>query len=269
MIFSGCSQKQVKIPKEYNEFKVVNLDKNQTISYDKFINEILQKDIILLGEVHTDEYHHFMQNKIILDLYKFKNLSVVFEMLETNKQNLINKAKQNPSNINPKKLKNAINWEKWDYSLYKNIVESAFYSDMKLLAGNISKDEIDTIYNGVVPLNGVISTTKDVKNKLFEIIKASHKIDDKEVIRKMVEIQQFKDRRMADILVNSSNLAVLVAGRNHTNKTIGVPLHIIDFNKNKKFSSVGLGYDCEKITQETKKEQDYLILFKKEGVICE
>lgn len=267
IVFSGCVQKQIQIPKEYNAFKIINLENNQTISYDKFINELLKNDIVMLGEVHTDRYHHFIQNKIILDLHKFRNLSVVFEMLESDKQSFINKAKQNSSNI--KDVKKAIKWGKWDYNLYKNIVESVFYSDMEFMTGNISKDEINTIYEGAMPLNGVVSTTKDVKDKLFNIIKNYHSINDDEIIHKMVEIQQFKDRRMADRLVNSTNLAILIAGRNHTDKTVGVPLHVIDFNKNKKFSSVGLGYDCEKNEPHTKKEQDYLILFKKVGVICE
>ncbi|WP_304342597.1 ChaN family lipoprotein, partial [Campylobacter ureolyticus] len=90
-----------------------------------------------------------------------------------------------------------------------------------------------------------------------------------ETISKMVEIQQFKDRRMADKLVHSSKLAILIAGRNHTDKTIGVPLHIIDFNKSKKFSSVGLGYECEEVEIESKNEQDYLIKFNKKENICE
>ena len=251
---------------------MINLENNQTISYDKFINELLQNDIIMLGEAHTDEYHHFMQNKIINDLYRFKNLSVVFEMLGVDKQKFIDIAKKNALNLEPKELAKAIKWEKrWDYNYYKDIVESVFYSDMEFIAGNITDDEIKTIYKGAAPLNGVVSTTNEVKDKLFDIIKVSHKFndDDNETISKMVEIQQFKDRRMADKLVHSSKLAILIAGRNHTDKTIGVPLHIIDFNKSKKFSSVGLGYECEEVEIESKNEQDYLIKFNKKENICE
>ena len=118
-----------------------------------------------------------------------------------------------------------------------------------------------------MPLNGSYSTAKKVKDSLFDIIKISHGFsdDDNETVSKMVEIQQFKDRRMADKLVHSSNLAILIAGRNHTDKTIGVPLHILDFNKNKKMISVGLGYWQEEVDDKNQKEQDYLIKFYKDG----
>ena len=272
VFLTGCAQKYTQVPADYSAFEVINLENNQTISYDKFINELLQNDIIMLGEAHTDEYHHFMQNKIINDLYKFKNLSVVFEMLGVDKQKFIDITKKNALNLEAKELAKAIKWEKrWDYNYYKDIVESVFYSDMEFIAGNITDDEIKTIYKGAAPLNGVVSTTNEVKDKLFDIIKVSHKFndDDNETISKMVEIQQFKDRRMADKLVHSSKLAILIAGRNHTDKTIGVPLHIIDFNKSKKFSSVGLGYECEEVEIESKNEQDYLIKFNKKENICE
>lgn len=268
VLFGGCVNKQLDVPTSYSDFSIVNLDDNKTISYDEFIAKLSKSDIVMLGENHINKYHHFMQNKIINDLHKFRNLSVVFEMLSVDRQDSIDKAKQNIQAIKPRALKKAIDWDKrWNYNFYKDIVESVFYSDMELIAGNITNDEIATIYKGAMPLNGSYSTAKKVKDKLFDIIKVSHKFndDDNETISKMVEIQQFKDRRMADKLVHSSNLAILIAGRNHTDKTIGVPLHILDFNKNKKMISVGLGYWQEEVDDKNQKEQDYLIKFYKDG----
>ena len=58
------------------------------------------------------------------------------------------------------------------------------------------------------------------------------------MLEKMTEIQQFKDRRMADILAHCSGKAILLAGFFHTNKKIGVPLHLSDFATPKKISVI-------------------------------
>lgn len=68
-------------------------------------------------------------------------------------------------------------------------------------------------------------------------ISLSHKLnpqENKELLDKLVEIQQFKDRRMADILVHHVNKILLLAGNYHTSKRVGISLHIQDFKSSKK-----------------------------------
>lgn len=113
-----------------------------------------------------------------------------------------------------------------------SICQCSFYSRAKILGANLSRSEITSIYNGVQPLKGYVSTTNEVKNKFFDIISLSHKLnpqENKELLDKLVEIQQFKDRRMADVLVHHTNKVLLLAGSYHTSKKIGIPLHIQDF----------------------------------------
>lgn len=101
------------------------------------------------------------------------------------------------------------------------ICQCGFYSKSKILGANLSRSEITSIYNGAQPLKGYVSTTNEVKKQLFDIISLSHKLnpeENKELLDKLVEIQQFKDRRMADVLVHHVNKVLLLAGSYHTSK---------------------------------------------------
>ncbi|WP_195836315.1 ChaN family lipoprotein [Campylobacter portucalensis] len=262
VIFLGCSFNKLEVSDDFNDFRVINSNTKEILNYEEFINLLLENDIILLGESHKTPYHHFLEKKIILDLAKFKPINVVFEMGGADLQKDWDNATKNRDKISPNKLKKALNWDdSWDFKYYGDLVSSLFYGGVKFSAGNLSKDEINTIYSGAMPLYGIKSTTKDVKEKIKLHINRTHKIDEK-ILEKMVEIQQFKDRRMADKLVNSDILSVLVAGRFHVDKNFGAPLHIDDFNKNKKYAVVVFGDIDEIINEENSLMSDYFIEFK-------
>lgn len=265
-LFVGCALNtdSVKIADNFDKFEIFDTETKQIISYNSFIQKLLTNDIVLLGEIHNTSKHHFLEKKIILDLVRHKDTDVVFEMGSADLQDAWDTAKNKKYEIKPNRLKSALNWdEKWNYKYYKDLVESVFYSNANLVAGNLSKEEIKTIYLGAMPLNGIKSTKTIVKSKIKNYITSSHNIEDDKLLDKMVQIQQYKDRRMADKLVNSKNFSVLVAGRLHTDKDMGVPLHIDDFNKNKKYISVALGIKDEKPCDSIKRSADYLILFTK------
>lgn len=267
------------------DFQIFNTHTKQLISFDDFIATISQYDIILLGEKHDEIKHHLAELAIINAISKHthqsniqelnntalqanlanqdsnlesthtRNVNVVFEMFASNNQAILDNAKNRKNSIPQNQLKNALHWDnKWDYSLYKQIIESSFYADnINIIGGNLSRDEINTIYMGAQPLKGQFSTTKAVKDKIAQTIMIAHKMpnssnnDDsnKALLDKLTEIQQYKDRRMADKLVNAKSQAILIAGKHHTDKTMGVPLHIKDFKSNKKIVVVFLGDEGE------------------------
>lgn len=64
-----------------------------------------------------------------------------------------------------------------------------------------------------------------------------------EILNKMVQIQQFKDRRMAEkSYLKSKHQAVLIAGRNPVDKDFGVPLHIDDYRSGKSVVVIGMSF---------------------------
>ena len=44
----------------------------------------------------------------------------------------------------------------------------------------------------------------------------------------MVQVQQFRDRRMAEKLLSAKQPAFLLTGNLHADKHIGVPIHVLD-----------------------------------------
>ena len=271
LLFSACSLIQDKAFAEKglknNTFNIISSQSKQKLSFDEFIDLLSAYDIILLGEKHDEYTHHLAEYMIIKALSQKEHINVVFEMLSTDKQSKINKAKADKKNIKPRNLAKTIEWEKsWKWKDYQSIVELVFYEDIKMSAGNISRAEISTIYQGAQQLKGFISTKNEVKEMIKKIIVNNHKMDindtkNLDLLDKFVQIQQYKDRRMADILVQSKEKAVLIAGRHHIDKRIGVPLHIQDFKSPKKVLAV-IFCESEKDIEFT--EADLIWLFKKQ-----
>ncbi len=245
---------------DISNISVYDVGLQKEIPFDKFISTLNTYDIVMLGEKHDEKKHHAMQNEILKRLSENRKVYLVLEMFGTNMQKTIDSAEKNKANIKPNSLQKEIGWDKkWDYSQYKDIMQTAFFSDnVKIKAGNISQDEIMTIYEGVMPIRGDLSTRQEVKDKIAKVISQTHHIDDKEMIDKLVEIQQYKDRRMADVLVNTDDFCIFLAGFYHVSKDMGVPLHIKDYKSSKKVAVVGMSDSL----QDKQAKSDFIILFK-------
>ncbi|ECO7371107.1 ChaN family lipoprotein [Campylobacter coli] len=266
-MLSACAVLQKPSPLQENkDFYILNTHTQEKISFEDMIVELLKADVILLGEKHDEAKHKISQVMIFNALegnLSSQNISfdVALEMLASTEQNHLDKAFKNKKNIKVNELANALNWDKgWKWKDYDQFVNAVFYSRAKILGANLSRSEITSIYNGVQPLKGYVSTTNEVKKQIFDIISLSHKLnpqENKELLDKLVEIQQFKDRRMADVLVHHTNKVLLLAGNYHTSKKIGVPLHIQDFKSDKKIVVVNLNYGKVDL-----KDSDYIFIYK-------
>lgn len=217
----------------------INLaNQTQNLSFADFIFQIADTNILLLGEKHDEKSHHKAQLLIMqaLDAYfawqagECKRFALVLEMLGSEAQSHIDEASKSKKQIQRENLKTALGWGKWDYQQYKDIVEYAFYApNFDIIAGNLSRQEISTIYKGAEPIAGNVSTSTEVKERISKIISKSHKTNDATLLERLTQVQQYKDRRMADMLLKSHDFALLLAGNYHITKTFGIPLHIEDF----------------------------------------
>ncbi len=253
-MLSACAVLQKSSPLQENkDFYILDTHTQKKISFEDMILELLKADVILLGEKH-DEVKHKISQVMIFNALEGNlssqniNFDVALEMLASTEQNHLDKAFKNKKTIKANELTNALNWDKvWKWKDYEQFVNVVFYSKSKILGANLSRSEITSIYNGAQPLKGYVSTTNEVKKQLFDIISLSHKLnpeENKELLDKLVEIQQFKDRRMADVLVHHVNKVLLLAGSYHTSKKIGIPLHIQDFKSSKK---IGIPLHIQKL----------------------
>ncbi|MCW1359774.1 ChaN family lipoprotein [Campylobacter sp. US33a] len=265
LLFYACTGLNTQKPLKENEnFYILSSANKTQISFDDFFNELLKNDIILLGERHDEPKHKASEIMIIQALNEYCSkhkisLDIAFEMFASANQTKLNKAKQNKNTITPSELQTELNWDKaWDYKAYQELINLTFYSDMNLLGANLSKEEIKQIYNGVVPLNGNLSTQIAVKEQIKNLISLTHELKDENMLTKLVEIQQFKDRRMADILVHNPNKIVLIAGKFHVSKKIGIPLHIKDFKSDKKVAVVIFNFDKNDLEYQ---DADYIFVY--------
>ncbi|MGH1601211.1 ChaN family lipoprotein [Campylobacter majalis] len=238
---------------------IVRLDTNKSLSFTELLNELDSIDVLLVGELHYDKNHRLAQISLINELSKRKKLDVAMEMISSEKQNLIDKAYQDNVHIN--EILGAINWDKnWRISHYGEIVKTA-YEKANLKAANLSKSEIDTIFSGAEPIKGVVSTTQSVKEMIATAIGLAHVADEK-MRNKLVQAQLYKDRRMADVLNKTQNFSLLIAGVFHTHKDVGVPLHLIDFNTQKRVKVLILGSSDYRLDDVNIYKADYFWQFR-------
>ncbi|EAJ6226745.1 iron transporter [Campylobacter coli] len=269
VMFNACAVLQKPSPLQENkDFYILDTHAQKKISFEDMILDLLKADVILLGEKHDEAKHKISQVMIFNALegnLSSQNIGfdVALEMLASTEQNHLDKAFKNKKYIKTNELANALNWDKsWKWKDYEQFVNAVFYSKAKILGANLSRLEITSIYNGAQPLKGYVSTTDKVKKQIFDIISSSHKLnpqENKELLDKLVEIQQFKDRRMADVLVHHANKVLLLAGNYHTSKRVGIPLHIQDFKSSKKIVVVNLSYGEIDLN-----DSDYVLIYKGE-----
>ncbi|NDJ27562.1 hypothetical protein DMB95_05535 [Campylobacter sp. MIT 12-8780] len=225
------SKQELSFLDQNTSFKVKDTKTKRFISYDDLLNTLKKQDIIILGEYHDEKKHHDLELALVKELSKNEPIAIAFEMLDDDKQGFINKAKDAKARIKPSHISKALSWQdEWNYEDYKDLIEYALYSNNDFLAVNLSQDKLDMVYNKkLAPLQGKYSTASKVKKILFDEINSFHAMSP-EVSEIFVEAQLRKDRNMAEFLLASKKQIVLIAGLYHANKSLGIPLHLMDLD---------------------------------------
>lgn len=213
---------------------IYDLRHHRTLSPKQFLTEIAASQHLLIGEQHDNRRHHQAQFWLLQQLQHIRPQgSVLMEMLSVDQQPLI--AKITPEQAACRCLPEQLNWKQsWNWAFYGEIVKTVLQQRTPLVATNLTAEEVQTLMRGAEPLNGNRSTAPQVQQAITELITQSHGFDDgtsgqnQEIIRKMVQIQQFRDRRMAEKIVSSPTPNLLIAGNHHINRQFGVPLHLAD-----------------------------------------
>lgn len=239
----GCASKDVVLPSELaaalQTSRVINLATNKTLSVEQFLQELDGVDVLLVGESHLNIQHKVAEMLLINELTSRRKVDVAFEMIASSKQVLIDQAYA--QKLPSRKLLDAIEWDKrWDERHYGEVVRLA-YEKGRLKGANLNRSEVETIILGAQEIKGRLSTTTQVKQRLANLILATHDNVGEEFRDKLVQAQLYKDRRMADVLKKSKNFVILIAGGYHTHKNIGVLLHLADFQSTKKAKVLLLG----------------------------
>ena len=202
---------------------IKDLNASKSMDFPSLYEELEKADVIIIGEKHDIKKHHAWEKELVSNLLQSRpGLCVLLEMLPEKgeiKQEL-------------EDSQMALGWNKrWSWEQYKELA-IFLHKNATCLGGlALSKEELNTIKEGAQPLSGNLSTSKEVKEGIKELIEKAHgksmKPDEK-MLSYFVDAQLFKDRRAADLALQKRP-SLLIVGRVHADKSLGIPLHIQDY----------------------------------------
>lgn len=196
---------------------------------EELVQRLASVPRVLVGEQHDNPDHHALQRWLLQSLSARRPQgSLLLEMLEPAQQvkvDLVRKQKPLPDD-----LAKAIDWQQgWDWKFYGPILRGAFAQGYPVLAANLDRTERKDIYRNPPPLSGPRSTMPAVRETLLQEVREGHcgMLPEKQ-LPSMLAVQQQRDRRMAQRLLQAPEPTLLLAGAYHVRKDVGAPLHLAD-----------------------------------------
>ncbi|AUI66778.1 MULTISPECIES: ChaN family lipoprotein [Glaesserella] len=242
--------------------KIQDLRTGEQLTPQAFVQKIATVPHILLGEQHDNLAHHQAQFWLLQQLQQYRPQgSVLLEMLSVDQQPHIAKVEQNPTAYF-NDLPSALHWKKgWEWRFYGESVRYALENKTALVATNLTQQEVSTLMSGAEPIQGNQSTHPDIQKKIAQLILQHHHCDcdvQDPMIQKMVQVQQFRDRRMAEKVLSAKTPNLLIAGNHHINRQIGVAVHLQDLSPqmpHTKVVTILMGSDSKGLSE---KDADYI-----------
>ncbi|WP_150539003.1 ChaN family lipoprotein [Actinobacillus vicugnae] len=258
----GCAQKAVSEAQLHSLGHIIDLKTKQTISLTELLTRLATYTYVLIGEEHDQFVHHQIESYLVQNLEQKRPLAaVVVEMLAVDQQAQVTQLQTTRTPLSAQQTAQQIDWRNWDWKLYQHFILSRLASRTPLVAANLTDAEIQTLYTGAKPLRGKISTAPQVQQQLTQLIQQHHPMQP-ELLAKALSVQQFRDRRMAEMLVknakNSTAYTVLVAGNNHVRKDLGVPLHLQDFDPQNQAKTISIMLKSQRTEPVTLQQADYV-----------
>ncbi|MHA6193069.1 ChaN family lipoprotein [Pseudomonas wadenswilerensis] len=196
---------------------------------EQLVERLSQAPRVLVGEQHDNPDHHALQLWLLKALTQQRAQgSLLLEMLEPVQQVKVDAVRQQQPL--PDDLAAAIDWRQgWDWRFYAPLLREAFAHGYPVLAANLDRDEMKTIYRTRPELTGPRSTAPAVRDALLEEVRTGHcGMLPEAQLPAMLAVQQQRDRSMAQRLLQAPEPALLLAGGQHVRKDVGVPLHLAD-----------------------------------------
>lgn len=209
------------------------------------VESLVSAPYVLVGEKHDNPDHHRLQLWLLQRLQEERPQgALVMEMIAPTQQAAIDRLQGElsqgglPQDGLPQKglpqekqpqggaqLEKELEWSPgWDWSLYGPLVRWGLAHPQRLLAANLTEDEMRAIYQAPPAPADVYSA--EALELLEEAIATSHcgKLPEQQ-FPAMLAVQQERDERMAQQLAEAPAPALLLAGNYHVRKDLGVPLH--------------------------------------------
>ncbi len=229
------------------EHNVSAVRPQSALSLDEVITKLINKDIIYIGESHTNYEDHRVQLEVIRALNeRDRKFAIGMEMFQRPFQEALDQ--YIGGKITEKEfLKASKYFERWKFNfhLYREILDYAKAHHIRVLALNIDADIIDKVSSGgldalsqkereKIPYN-MDMTNADYRRKLKEVFKLHESGGEKKLFENFYQSQILWDETMAhtadDFLKdNPDHQLVVLAGVGHIERGYGIPQRLHRLN---------------------------------------
>lgn len=233
--------------------KVWDVAGNRFVDPATVIERATEARFVLLGEIHDNEEHHFIQGMILDAMVKSgRKPALVMEQFDVEQQMQLNSIVQG-NGTRSEKLRelSKLMRQGWNWPLYKRLVSSALEQKLPLVAANLPREMLrevarngyDVLGTGEESRLALDSTWTPERNRqLSEEIAVGHcgKVAD-HMLQIITKSQRARDAVMADkMLMTRKTGAVGIIGRGHAREDLGVPLYLSARAPDTDVLSVGL-----------------------------
>jgi len=222
LTFDSCSGK------ELEWYTVLRISDGKKVTFEQMIDDIINSDIIIVGELHDVKEHHQFQLKVIKSIYeKEKNIAIAMEMFRADSQDSLDKWVSGNMALDDFIKVYYDNW-RTGWPLYADILIFARDNKIPLIGLNVPPE-----ITRKVAQKGFASLTKedlkklpkgvscDISETYMNFIRKTHSFHSsgKEFIY-FCEAQMLWDRAMAINTINykkEKNIkkVILLTGRGH------------------------------------------------------
>jgi uncharacterized iron-regulated protein len=209
---------------------------------------------VLLGETHDNAAHHLLQSRLLDALINAKRKpALVMEQFDVEHQRLIDGVRERSGDAEAIADAGQMAKKRWGWPQYKPLVSTAVTRELPVMAANLSRAEARKVFaDGLKSLPPpydeklFASTWNAERNAIMRAIMIESHCGQlvSEMEGGMIAAQRARDAVMANVLVQHHDRgAVLIAGRGHVRRDLGVPLY--------------LSYLLSDRKRDTKRETDY------------
>ena len=251
-VLQGCAGVEKPIPDiatiqgsstPYRVGQIIDLSAGEVIPFEKLIEKIASIDLVFVGEVHDNPYHHLIEVQILEALMAGdRKVTLAMEFFQEQEQPILNRYLQ--GKIGEEQFLKEIDWkEGWgfDYSYYRPLMLLAKQNGNKVLAINAPNAIVKKVaYNGLQSLSkserDQIANEIDLNNKAHRAyireIFGEHGHGHLKAFDYFYEAQCVWEDTMAqniaDYLIKEDGKMIVFTGDGHIVNKFGIPDRVIN-----------------------------------------
>ena len=225
------------VPGHFSIGKIIHTESGKAIPFDEFINQLAEKELVFIGEVHNNPEHHLIQIQILQALTQGRRPVVAMEFFEKSRQPLVDSYVDGISS--EKAFLEGVEWSsrwRFDYHLYRPLMLFIREKRGKILAINAPGPVVKKVAR-----SGIESLEPNEQDKIAKCIdlKISRHRD---YLRKIYENHIHNDLKsfdffyqaqcvwedtmaesIAEYLIKNREKMIILSGNGHIINKYGIP----------------------------------------------